>query len=165
MPVSLDHLTSLVGTFPYSADQCKEFQSLLRDHISESSDILSDKYIICVVARLWAQVGKLSVLSLCTASSLIGYVAARHRFMNFYGEECARLSRDQRVVNMPPENVPFLLRALSGITLFGIPRRYAAELENLWIDNIVYAEPWKAFVNKCVDEWRETALWTTGITS
>ncbi|OCB84006.1 hypothetical protein A7U60_g8677 [Sanghuangporus baumii] len=141
-----DHLTSLVGTFPYTADQCKEFQDLLRDHISGSSEMLSDKYIICVVARLWAQV-------------------ARHRFLNFYGEQCARLSRDQRVVNSPPDNLPFLLRVFSRIALLDTPRRYAAELENLWIDNIVYAEPWKTFVTRSVDEWREMALWTTGLTS
>lgn len=141
-----DHLTSTVGTFPYGAEQCKEFMDLLRDHVSGSSEVLADRYIICVVARLWGQV-------------------ARHRFLNFYGEENARLSRDQRVVNNAPKDMPFLFKMFSRTVLFNIPEKYSSELDGLWVDNLVYAEPWKVFVKRVTEDWKETAVWTTALTS
>lgn len=48
---SLDHLTSSVGTFPYTADQCREFIDVIRDPVTRSEDALTDIYVICVVGE------------------------------------------------------------------------------------------------------------------
>ncbi|KAI5121696.1 hypothetical protein M0805_002089 [Coniferiporia weirii] len=140
-----DHLTSLVGTFPYSAAQCKDFADLLRDHVSGSSEVLTDTYIICIVARLWGQV-------------------ARHRFMNHYGEENARLSRDQRVLDDSARGSPLMFKLLSKTVFFGIPCTFITELDGLWVDNIVYAESWKQFMPRCLADWKESAVWGVALT-
>ena len=48
----LDHLTSSVGTFPYHVEQCGKFLELLRHHVSPSSQLLTDRYVICVTGKL-----------------------------------------------------------------------------------------------------------------
>ncbi|KAH8113927.1 hypothetical protein DFH11DRAFT_1727441 [Phellopilus nigrolimitatus] len=139
-----DHLTSLVGTFPYNAAQCKEYVDLLRDHMSSPSDLLTDPYVICVVARLMSQV-------------------ARHRFLNYYGETNARLSRDQHIVDIYPKKTPRLFKLVSKILLFDLPHRFVTELETLWVDNLVYAEPWKHFMIRCLADWKESGVWTLAL--
>ncbi|THH12130.1 hypothetical protein EW145_g180 [Phellinidium pouzarii] len=136
-----DHLTSLVGTFPYGAAQCKKFVDLLRDHVSSSSEYMTDPYIICVVARLWAQV-------------------ARHRFYSYYGEENARLSRDQRIVNVAPKEPPLIVKYISKTVFFSLPSTFTAELDGLWVDDLVYSETWQQFIVRCIADWKESAIWT-----
>ena len=87
------------------------------------------------------------------------HIIARNRYLNHYGEEIARLSRDQYVTKNEPTDGPLLLRALSKTALLGLPRSYAKELNLLWVDNTVYAEPWKAFTAKMLSEWNSWTLW------
>jgi len=139
-----DHLTSSVGTFPYSATQCKDFSELVQGHLSnQSSQTIIDGSFICVVARFWSQV-------------------ARHRFLNFYGEEFARLSRDQSMLDAASSSNPFYIRLLSRL-LFNEPASFLKELEKLWVDNLVYAEPWKQFMIASLNEWKEALQWTAAL--
>lgn len=95
---------------------------------------------------------------LLTAHDLL----ARHRFLNFYGEPNARLSRDQHMVEMPPARCPTPLRPISTL-MFNLPSAYVSELESLWVDSLVYADPYKKFMNNCNSEWKEATLGAFGM--
>ena len=72
--------------------------------------------------------------------------------MTHYGQENARLSRDQLILNLPEvqEGRMFTLKSRM---LFNIPRDYNTSLEKLWADEIVYQGEWRDFIPKCRDEW------------
>jgi len=133
-----DHLTSSVGTFPYNGTQCQEFIAILRNGSSSSpyADVAYDGYALCFAARIWTQV-------------------ARHRFLNFYGETFARLSRDQHMIELPPAQCPLVLRPVVKL-LFNLPQSHVSELEKLWVDNLVYADPYKQFITNCLAEWKSS---------
>lgn len=87
-------------------------------------------------------------------------VKAHHRFINFYGEQSARLSRDQYIVNPPPQMTSFFRRT-AFLILFNEPRYYANELRNLYVDDNVYAEPWSNFSSYCINQWKDVLYWVS----
>ena len=72
--------------------------------------------------------------------------------MTHYGQENARLSRDQLILNLPEvqEGKMFTLKSRM---LFNISQDYNASFEKLWADEIVYQGEWRDFIPKCRDEW------------
>ena len=72
--------------------------------------------------------------------------------MTHYGQENARLSRDQLILDLP-EIQEGKLFTLKSRMLFNIPRSYNTSLEKLWADEIVYQGEWRDFVPKCRDDW------------
>lgn len=83
--------------------------------------------------------------------------------MNYYGEENARLSRDQRMVTAAPRQAPFLVALLTRMLLFNIPRSISENLDSIWIDGLVYADAWAQLMSSTLSNWRETSLWTLGL--
>ncbi|KAG6889130.1 hypothetical protein C0995_003490 [Termitomyces sp. Mi166 len=70
-----DQMTSRNSTFPYDASECTQFLQLLRSFRGQ----MQNEYARCVIARLWQLVFK-------------------HRFETLYGEQHARLCRDQPIL-------------------------------------------------------------------
>lgn len=81
-------------------------------------------------------------------------IVAHSRFINFYGEPNARLSRDQNVVKAVPQTTSTAIRILC-LPLFGEHRCYLQELKKLWVDDYVYTEHWNKFVILCQSRWKE----------
>ena len=84
----------------------------------------------------------------------------RHRFIHFYGEENARLSRDQRMLETGPIETPLVLKTCNKF-LFNQPENYVQVLDRLWVDELVCIDPWKAFMSSCLSEWKEAVTWTS----
>ena len=57
-----------------------------------------------------------------------------------------------------------MLRVLSKLPLLDLPRIYAKELNLLWVDNTVYADPWKTFMSKMIGEWNLWGAWLLAFT-
>ena len=98
---------------------------------------------VLLSARIWGQIN-------------------RHRFIHFYGEENARLSRDQRMLEVDAIKSPLFIRACIRL-LFNEPERYLAELDTLWVDELVCIDPWKAFMSACLSDWRESVTWSLAV--
>nr|GAT59184.1 predicted protein [Mycena chlorophos] len=128
-----DQMTSRVSTFPYSKQECESFLSLLKNAREHSSD----GNIICTVARLW---------------SLI----CRNRYLTFYGQELARLSRDQAVLYDPATKHEWISTVAARVS-FQTSSRYLQRLNDVFVDRIVYAEHWGTLLTGCLRDWRSTS--------
>jgi hypothetical protein len=80
--------------------------------------------------------------------------------MNFAGQACARLNRDQPIYIKAKDSHSFLIRTVSPL-LFFAPNVHLALLERVWIDETINEVPWKAHVVKLNEEWREFVLFAT----
>ncbi|EPQ52246.1 hypothetical protein GLOTRDRAFT_80492 [Gloeophyllum trabeum ATCC 11539] len=133
---SIDQLTSNCSPFPYCPDECRKFIKLLR--VSNGTQVIRDGNIIFTAARLW------SVIS--------GY-----RFQTHYGEEQPKFSREQSAFAASrPRRA--LTRALS-LALWRLPEAYISKLDNIYADNLVYTNHWRAFMSKNLDDWKTTTTW------
>lgn len=124
-----DQLTSASSTFCYSAKQCADFLELL--DAAECATLSSCS--VAMTARLWA-------------------VVYNNRFTICYGEEHARLSRVQRILDIPEVQRGRLFCLVSWL-LLKVPDHYIQVLESLYVDNIVYGAHWQAAMAPIRDEW------------
>ncbi|KZT04470.1 uncharacterized protein LAESUDRAFT_785263 [Laetiporus sulphureus 93-53] len=127
-----DQLTSVTSTFPYNAEQCTQFMDVLN---AAKSEIFLLRYIAdtTLTARLWV-------------------VITHYRFNNLYGDKHARLSSDQSVLDLPSIPRSRLFSAVS-MLLFNVPSSYERQFEDLWVDELVYQEPWQKAMKVFRDEW------------
>ncbi|KAF7316413.1 hypothetical protein MIND_00160100 [Mycena indigotica] len=128
-----DQMTSRVSTFPYSKQECEGFVSLLKS----SREHPANGNIVCTVARLW---------------SLI----CRNRYLTFYGQEFSRLSRDQAVLYDPTTKHEWVSSVASRVS-FKTTDKYLAQLNDVFVDHLVYAEQWKNLVSGCLTDWRSVS--------
>ncbi|KAH9947504.1 hypothetical protein B0H21DRAFT_738308 [Amylocystis lapponica] len=125
-----DHMTSEYSTFPYGAEECTNFLSVIR----AARDYSKNAYSISVIAH--------------------------HRFTTHYGQEHARLSRDQSILDTPPPHRRWLFTSFSRL-LFSVPSGYAQQLDELFVDGVVYTHQWRSFASACRDEWKLYASWVS----
>ncbi|KIJ61625.1 hypothetical protein HYDPIDRAFT_96268 [Hydnomerulius pinastri MD-312] len=124
-----DRLTSRTSTFPYTPDLCNYFLKLL----ARKRGLPVDGYTLCYVARLYGAI-------------------SNQRFMTFYGQEGAQLDRLQE---MYPEEAREhqWMSTVANTTLWGIPRYYDSLLEDLFVNEQVYADQWTRFMSLCLADW------------
>lgn len=133
----VDQLTSDSSTFPYDAEHCINFLALI-----EGSDI-DNPYMTCVIARLWI-------------------VISQQRFTQFYSEDHARLCRFQRRFELSPV-VQDIKAQICSALLFGMPSSIQKDLEQLFVDRIVYGMHWRKFMMTQERSWRESAYLSAGL--
>jgi hypothetical protein len=92
------------------------------------------------------------------------FMPDRHRFLVHYGQEKARLSRDQTIRFKLYEGDCKVDFVLSGLT-FNASRYYLAKLNNVFVDRIAYTTVWSAFSNECLDEWKNIAYLVSPIST
>ncbi|KAJ7270261.1 hypothetical protein C8J57DRAFT_1321533 [Mycena rebaudengoi] len=126
-----DQMTSRVSTFPYPAQDCEKFVKLLR----HAKGYLADGHTTWIISRLWAFID-------------------RDRALHHYGQEHARLSRDQAILYSP--NQHHWVSTIAAWLSFSISDTYLARLNNLFVDHIIYIDVWKSFMADCLYEWRHT---------
>lgn len=134
-----DQMTSANSTFPYSAKQCTEFLELL----NSAPCTITSPYSTALIARLWS-------------------VVYNHRFSIHYGEEHARLSRDQSILDIPKvsRSIPF---RMASRLLFKIPDAHLQVLDSLYVDNLVYVEHWRDAMTAIHEEWLMCSYWGFGL--
>ncbi|KAF8068882.1 hypothetical protein FPV67DRAFT_1095201 [Lyophyllum atratum] len=128
-----DHMTSRNSTFPYAEPDCAKFLKLLR----ASRDQLNDGHTTCFVARLW-------------------HLVFKHRFSTHYGEQHARLSRDQVIlVDASRESRRFGI--LASLLSFKTSDAYVSRLNDIYTDHLVYSHQWEPFMERCLKDWRSSS--------
>jgi len=80
------------------------------------------------------------------------------RFINLYGQaDGARLARNQSTLPTSEKSESKVIRVLSTVLLHQ-PQRELNELQDLWVDNIVYTEHWRAFIGAQIQEWKSISV-------
>jgi len=86
------------------------------------------------------------------------------RFLNFYGQPTARLSRFRPIYRSERSGTntgrSSLINILSPM-LFYAPALQLHTLEKLWVDRVLAKEAWTKAVQKFVSEWIETTTYST----
>jgi hypothetical protein len=80
--------------------------------------------------------------------------------MNFAGQPCAKLNRDQPIYEGTTTRRSLLVAFLSPL-LFFAPDVHLTALEGVWIDEMISHVPWKALASKPKDEWKEFILYSS----
>jgi hypothetical protein len=85
----------------------------------------------------------------------------QERFRNFAGQPCARLRRNQAIYVKAEADYKVshpVLRSIISLLLFYAPDVHSAMLEQVWVDEMINQVPWRAYVVKLNEEWREFVL-------
>ncbi|KAI0361583.1 hypothetical protein OH77DRAFT_1516533 [Trametes cingulata] len=134
----VDVLTSSLSTFPYNAEECKQYLELLR------IDSRSSEYSNWIFARLWATISK-------------------HRYNTFYGEDYAKISRDQSRLEKPAPQYDVNMERIS-LLLFNMPQQRAEELRLLFVDELAFGVHWRAYAATLLKDWKESCIIAIGLT-
>ncbi|KAF9233861.1 hypothetical protein BU15DRAFT_79718 [Melanogaster broomeanus] len=120
---------SRTSTFPYTADTCKQFLRLL----SRKSGQCIDGYTLFCAARLAGAI-------------------ANQRSVTFYAQQSAQL--DSLLEVYPGDAVEHRwLSTVANLMLWGVPGHYNTLLEDLYVNEQVYADQWTHFVSLCLKDW------------
>lgn len=95
-----------------------------------------------MVARIWGAI-----------------VRSRHQI--HYGQEHARLDRNQHIID--EEEGQGILFSIASRILLGVPANFAKQLERTWSDNLVYVHVWHDFMTAAQNEWRQHFNWSLGM--
>ncbi|KAF7361847.1 hypothetical protein MVEN_00529200 [Mycena venus] len=91
----------------------------------------------------------------------IMYQFSNERFLNFHGQEAARLTRYQSIYDKPSgQDSSWLMSILSPI-LFCVPEVHLQSFGKIWVDEIAAKEPWVKFIGKLTSEWSEHTAFAT----
>ncbi|KAJ7770192.1 hypothetical protein DFH07DRAFT_806033 [Mycena maculata] len=84
------------------------------------------------------------------------------RYINFYGQESARLIRHHSIYGEPSwkERRSRLMSLLSPV-LFYAPDVHLKSLNKIWVDRIAAKEPWREMIAKEISEWAEHTAFAT----
>lgn len=129
-----DDLASDRLIFPYPAKECGECIDIL-EHNKERA---SSPFVIIYVARLWE-------------------IIANHRFLTLFGKDHCRLSSDQPISEVLPNNKwGRTLAVISKMLLFGFPDHYEALFKIFWADQLVDASHWREHASEMVQDLKQT---------
>ncbi|KAF7316552.1 hypothetical protein MIND_00174500 [Mycena indigotica] len=128
-----DHMTSSVSTFGYSTKQCREIIGVLQS----CRRTLHRKETTTVLARLWGTI-------------------LFHKIMNHHGQEQARLSRDQRILDREDSSGPSHRYANTLLTVFtlGHLRTHSQRLDDVFADDLVNSVQWPLYVAQNLSDWK-----------
>jgi hypothetical protein len=84
--------------------------------------------------------------------------AANQRFDDFYGQWPAKLDRLQKM--FPADVVQHKwLSTVVNVLMWGLPRRYISYLDDLNMNERVYADQWTYFMSVCLTDWTTSLSW------
>ena len=95
--------------------------------------------------------GEHSVLSWLSVSLSLTGKPASNKFVNFHGQECARLDADVYIFGKDEwEGRPIF--KIINILLFGALGEHALRLRRVWADRIIIQPRWKDYVTRMTNE-------------
>jgi hypothetical protein len=87
-------------------------------------------------------------------------VPANHRFFTHFGEDHCRMSSTHSILEAPERKRSPILAAISKV-LFDIPNGHRERLENLWVDELVYASAWRKHVSERIEDLKLYMRWVS----
>ena len=84
--------------------------------------------------------------------------SANSRFCAFYGQQPAQLDRLQQM--FPTGVVRHMwLSTTVNLLMWGIPLHYTSLLDDLYVNEEVYADQWTRFMSVCLADWETSLSW------
>ncbi|KAG8965674.1 hypothetical protein FRC05_003062 [Tulasnella sp. 425] len=145
----IDDMTAPGSTFPWSAEECRQFLIILEGFQSISSKNTLAARTSCI-ARLWAAISR-----------------ARH--IHGYGTQNARLDRFQGLEGSLSQQVTWSLPlALGEAVALGYSRHLFRRMTELWNGRVMYQRHWETFLGDMRREWMQMtyfplAIWMASI--
>jgi hypothetical protein len=151
-----DHLTSNRSSCPLNPEELKNHLSLI-ERINRRLYVRSVTYAPSplVYPAEKTELRKHSAVII----GRIMHIFYRNYFLNFYGEECARLNFDQAVHGWRYH--PSLLMTTFAPLLFMTPVNNVRLLHRIFVDDIASKEKWNMFVTKLNSQLQETSVLAT----
>jgi hypothetical protein len=84
-------------------------------------------------------------------------IIAHNQFLHLYGQQGARLDRNQSVHMSTVKSRSLLFTFLTPVLLWA-PETYLRALEELWVDGLVHCDHWTQFTNKLNSERQEISF-------
>ena len=109
-----------------------------------------------ILARLAGAIGMIGGLERDTCAK--HSFAAYSRFGNFYGQRPAKLDRLQKVLYTDDVQHKWI-STVANVLMWGIPRRYTKYLDDLYVNEYVYADQWTHFMSVCLADWTTSLSW------
>lgn len=125
----VDCMTSQNSTAPYSEGELTKFIGYVNRVTSIGGNY---GFSACVVGRLMS-------------------FFLHARYINFYGQEGARLTNDQSIYDVQPTRT-YLIKILSFL-FFYTPELYLKGLESVYTDFVICQHRWVRFITQLQDEW------------
>ncbi|KAG2134839.1 hypothetical protein DEU56DRAFT_738284, partial [Suillus clintonianus] len=129
-----DHLTSLQSSAAFDVVE-------LRDHLSVVDNI------------------KVSVLSFVYLAAIYGTFEGHNHFVNYHGEDCARLVVEQTVHGWAYKRSPLMV--ILAPLLFFDPVTQVRDLHKVFVDRIACTARWNAFSSKLNGQLQDSNLLAT----
>jgi len=92
--------------------------------------------------------------SSCFLLLILSVIVGHAKFLNFYGEACARLQRNFSIYGDGIHGRTLFIRVLSWL-LFSAPDFHLKTLRDMWVDGIIQKSVWKECMEKISTEWQE----------
>jgi len=132
----IDLITSTTSTTSFDRSQLETILGVMKS-LKNTTGFNGQRN--CIVARLWNEI-------------------YHTRFINFFGEKNARLFRTQI---KPEEKPPSVWLKIAFLLLFDAPSTHLITLQELWVDEVLYSEGWRKFMEALVADWQDLIFWTT----
>ncbi|KIO30636.1 hypothetical protein M407DRAFT_20352 [Tulasnella calospora MUT 4182] len=140
----IDDMTAPGSTFPWSAEECRHFLSVLEGFRMSNSEVVLAERTSCI-ARLWAAI-------------------SRVRHIHGYGSSNARLDRFQGIEDyLNHQTVSSLHLALGDAVTFGNSQHTFRRMTELWNGRVVYQRHWNAFLDDMRREWMQMTYFPLAI--
>jgi hypothetical protein len=110
-----------------------------------------------VPARLWNEICS-SYYMLNPSNHCIILLPDHARVINFYGERYPRLFRSQLSVPEEPSKSSRLMKIVF-LLLFDAPSTHLTTLQEFYIDQVIYSEGWRKFIEVLLKDWQDFILW------
>jgi hypothetical protein len=109
-----------------------------------------------ILARLAGAIGMFGGLERDTCDK--HSFAAKSRFGDFYGQWPAQLDRLQMM--FPTDVVQHKwLSTVANVLMWGLPQRYTGYLEDVNVNERIYADQWTHFMSVCLADWTTSLSW------
>ncbi|KAI5120083.1 hypothetical protein M0805_001240 [Coniferiporia weirii] len=146
---SLDTLTSLTSTAPYSPEDMRELSELLNKFRDLNSSLPTEERVTYKgdTSTSYSEARLMRILDF-------------ERFINFHGQNGARLSISQSVHGTVTAQQSWLAFVAS-ILLFRAPNWHLKRLEETWIDRLIKRTQWMRLLAVLQDEWEQCVLYST----
>ncbi|KAF9563823.1 hypothetical protein CPC08DRAFT_661385 [Agrocybe pediades] len=129
-----DNITSSLRTFPFDTATCQR----LLDLLTSSRDCIHDGHTVTLVARIWG---------------MIMY----NRYEWHYGEEQARLSRDNTILIDDDTELEWT-KPIFSLASFRSADVYTKRLNAMFIDRSLCTVDWDSFMKQCISDWTRTGI-------
>ncbi|KAF8586599.1 hypothetical protein K439DRAFT_1631481 [Ramaria rubella] len=132
----IDVITASTSTSPFDRSQLETILSVIENL---KNTVGSHGQRNCIIARLWNEI----------------YNA---RFINYFGERDARLYRSHIAVDDKPSSI---FMKIIFLLLFDAPSTHLTILNELYIDQVLYTDGWRKFMDALLNDWNDMILWAT----